>query len=69
MAEILDNLTNLVGETPVLRLSRLSAACGCLTRSWQNWNVFPPAEASRTGRLCAWCRVPWTGANSPPAER
>ncbi len=31
MAEILDNLLSLVGETPVLRLNRLSQACGCST--------------------------------------
>ena len=28
MAEVLDSLLDLLGETPVLRLSRLSAACG-----------------------------------------
>ena len=31
MSEILDNLLNLIGETPVLRLSRLSKIYGCTT--------------------------------------
>ena len=31
MAEILDSLLDLLGETPVLRLSRLSKAYGCVT--------------------------------------
>ena len=31
MAEILDSLLDLLGETPVLRLSRLSKICGCVT--------------------------------------
>lgn len=42
MAEILDNLTDLVGETPVLRLSRLSAACGCLTPILAKLECFSP---------------------------
>ena len=42
MAEILDNLTNLVGETPVLRLSRLSRACGCVTPILAKLECFSP---------------------------
>lgn len=42
MADILDNLTNLIGETPVLRLSRLSRACGCLTPILAKLECFSP---------------------------
>ena len=42
MAEILDNLTNFIGETPVLRLSRLSAACGCETPILAKLECFSP---------------------------
>lgn len=42
MADILDNLTNLVGETPVLRLSRLSETCGCVTPILAKLECFSP---------------------------
>ena len=42
MADILDNLTSLIGETPVLRLSRLSEACGCLTPILAKLECFSP---------------------------
>ena len=31
MTEILDKFTDCIGNTPVLRLQKLSESCGCLT--------------------------------------
>lgn len=42
MAKILDNLTELIGKTPVLRLNRLSAACGCRTPILAKLECFSP---------------------------
>ena len=42
MAEILDSLLDLLGETPVLRLSRLSETCGCLTPILAKLECFSP---------------------------
>ena len=42
MDQILDNLTELVGDTPVLRLNRLSAAHGCKTPVLAKLECFSP---------------------------
>lgn len=42
MAEILDNLTNIIGETPVLRLRRLSALYNCNTPLLAKLECFSP---------------------------
>lgn len=42
MAEILDKFTDCIGNTPVLRLQRLSAQCGCFTPILAKLECFSP---------------------------
>lgn len=50
MERIYENLTELVGHTPLLHLSRLSQAWGIdpSTVCWQNWNISIPEAVLRT---------------------
>ncbi len=47
MAEILDNLLDFLGETPVLRLSRLSESHGCLTPVLAKLECFSPGGSAK----------------------
>ncbi len=53
MAEILDNLLDFLGETPVLRLSRLSRDHGCNTDILAKLECFSPGGSAKDRALAA----------------
>lgn len=51
MSQIADNITELIGETPVLRLNRFSAACGCNTPILAKLECFNPGGSVKDRAL------------------
>lgn len=56
MSTVLDNLTELIGETPVLRLNRLSALHGCKTPILAKLECFNPGGSLKDRAVLAMLR-------------